>query len=304
MKSPLCKTGKFQAADKTTLKLKDKAKLLVGLPLILQLCVVICLMFLMHDAEVKQAQKLQADAIIFEAGNLQRTMHDAGIAIGGYSITRSTIYGERAAHIVDEAIPAQLEKLKQVVQGNPRQEAAMARLERETNIGMKMLQNARRGIADSSQAMGFRRVRDLYNELKDVTNNMGREIDSITSESQAIQEATAGAWEQSKWFVRFFMFLALGGNLLIAFGLYTYFNSSITKRLALVAENVSRALKHESLARTVTGRDEIAELDKNVHALANQMLDSSVPAMKDSATGQQEPYISQSIKPKDEINQV
>jgi CHASE3 domain sensor protein len=297
-------------ADKRTLKLKDKAKLMVGLPMIVQLAVVLCLMWLLHDGEVKQAQQMQANAVIFESGNLLRTMHDAGIAIGGYCITRTTIYADKFDQMMGRqrdqgVIGDHLHKLRDLVKGNPRQEIAMARLEEQTQAGIELLKNARHSIGYSSQMQGFRQVRDLYSELKDVTSNMGREIDSITAESHAVQENSAAAWEQSKWLVRFFMFLALGGNILIALALYSYFNSSVVRRLAIVADNVSRAMRREPLSQRLAGCDEIADLDQNLHVLSSGLpAESSLSLAEESPTGQPGQAFGQSIKSKDEINQL
>lgn len=272
MKSPFSKfKNKYQSpGSRRTLKLNDKAKLIVGIPLLLQLSLILALLALMHDAETKQFQQMRANAIIFESGNLQRAVHDAGIAIGGYSITKNPFYGQRSEKIV-ESIPLELDKLRELVRGNYRQERAFGELERSTLVGLGMLKRAHSSIKDSSQAIGVRRVRDLYNELKDVTADMGNSIDSITNESRAVQEASAIQYERSKWAVRFFMFLSLGGSILIAFAFFSYFNSAITRRLAVVADNVARALRNEQLGRPLSGTDEIAQLDQTVRAMSNQM---------------------------------
>jgi CHASE3 domain sensor protein len=272
VKSPFSKIkNRYQSpGTRRTLKLNDKAKLIVGIPLLLQLSLILALLTLMHDAETKQFQQMRANAIIFESGNLQRAVHDAGIAIGGYSITKNAFYGQRSEKIV-ASIPLELDKLRELVRGNYRQERAFGELERSTRVGLDMLKRAHSSIKDSSQAIGVRRVRDLYNELKDVTADMGNAIDSITNESRAVQTASAEQYERSKWAVRFFMFLSLGGSILIAFAFLSYFNSAITRRLSVVADNVARALRNEQLGRPLAGTDEIAQLDQTVRAMSNQM---------------------------------
>lgn len=272
MKSPLSNyKSKYQSHKGRTLPVGHKGRLIVFASALVQLWLLVCLFYMMHDAEDKQFQQMHANAIIFEAGNLQRLMHDAGIAIGGYSITKNSMYGQRSEEIVDKIRP-QLTTLHNLVAGDRKMEMSMVRLETETKKGVNMLKNARVGIRDSSQAMGFRRVRDLYMELRDVTNNMGKEIETITESSRITQEESAASWENAKFMVRFFMFLSLGGTIVLAFALLAYFNSSITKRLAVVADNATRAIRGEPLARPLSGTDEIAQIDQRLHSLSTQLL--------------------------------
>lgn len=268
MKSPFASNkNKYQSAQRRSLSVPNKGKLIIAVPLALQVVFIVCLTGLMHDAESKQWQQMHANAVIFEAGNLQRIMHDAGIAIGGYSITKNDMYGQRSSQIID-SIPDHLYKLRKLVVGNPRQQIAMQNLERETMHGLQMLRNARQSIKDSSQAQGMRRIRDLYDELRDTTNRMGEQIDSITNESRAVQEASSTSWERAKWAVRFFMFMALGINCLVALVLWSYYNRAVCARLAAVAENASKALRNEHLPKPVSGGDEISRLDVAIHSLA------------------------------------
>lgn len=273
MKSPFSSyKSKYQSRmDRRTLQVGHKGSLIIFASAVVQLGLLLGLFYMMHDAEQKQFQQMHANAIIFEAGNLQRLVHDAGIAIGGYSITKNAMYGERSEKIVASIRP-QLTKLHNLVVGDRKLEMSMVRLENETNTGIDMLNNAREGIRDSSQTQGFRRVRDLYNELRDVTNSMGVEIETITASSIATQEMSTASYEHAKFMVRFFMYLSLGGTVVLAFALLAYFNSSITKRLKVVADNATRAMRGEALARPLTGTDEIAQIDQRLHTLSTQLL--------------------------------
>lgn len=309
MKSPFSQfKNKYQSpGTRRTLKLRDKAKLIIGVPLLLQLSLILAILALMHDAETKQFQQMRANAIIFESGNLQRAIHDAGIAIGGYSLSKNAFYGQRSEKIV-ASIPNELDKLEELVRGNYRQERAFADLKRATNVGLEMLRRAHSSIRGSSQVIGVRRVRDLYIELKGVAADMGAAIDKITEESRAVQDASAIQYERSKWAIRFFMFLSLGGSVLIAFAFFSYFNSSITRRLAVVAENVAKALRNEQLGRPLTGTDEIAQLDQTVRAMSSQMPffpppasaasveDESLAETESDATGSQKISLSDDLK--------
>jgi len=80
---------------------------------------------------------------------LSKCFYDCGIAIGGYSITKSPLFADRFERIKRD-IPRELEELKAAVgSDNEKQLRTIARLEKITAEGLTMLNSARVAIDDN-----------------------------------------------------------------------------------------------------------------------------------------------------------
>ncbi len=76
------------------LKIVHKGAILVLVPLLFELVFLAVLTELLHRAEVEVQRQVRSKAIISQANTLSKLFYDAGVAMGGYSITKSPLFSD------------------------------------------------------------------------------------------------------------------------------------------------------------------------------------------------------------------
>ena len=127
------------------LKISQKGLILVLVPLACQLMFFVGLSVLLQQSEVEVQRQIRSKAIISRANSLSKLFYDAGVAMGGYSITKSPLFADRYDKIVRQ-IPLDLNDLKEEVGGNPKQQLIVSRIETITAKGVKLLAEAKAEI--------------------------------------------------------------------------------------------------------------------------------------------------------------
>lgn len=206
---------------KLELKIKHKGLILVAVPLLFELIFLAVLSGLLRQAEYKTWQEMHSKTVVYESGNLSRQFHDAGIAMGGYALTKSPLFRERFDSIVS-SIPREFKHMQKLVGRNPSLKESLQRLEHYTNSGLKLLSKAREAIENGSE--GISRVRGLYSEMKSVNKNISSELDFLTEESRKIEEDGPNARKRSDFFVKGFLTAGVLFNVGLTFFLSHFFS--------------------------------------------------------------------------------
>src|SRR5919201_1100386 len=76
---------------KVNLKLSHKGLIIVAIPLIFEIIFLLTLSALLRQAEIEVQRQIRSKAIISQANTLSKLFYDAGVAMGGYSITKSPL---------------------------------------------------------------------------------------------------------------------------------------------------------------------------------------------------------------------
>lgn len=254
------------------LKIKHKGLILVAVPLLFELVFLAVLSGLLRQADYKTWQEMHSKTVVYESSALSRLFHDAGIAMGGYALTKSPLFRERFDSIVS-SIPREFKHLQKLVGRNSSQKGSLKRLETYTNSGLHLLSTARDAIEIGGE--GVSRVRSLYSEMKGVSKNISTELDNLTAESRKIEEDGPNARKQSDQMVRIFLAIGVLFNIGLAFVLSYFFSNGITKRLFILTDNANRLARAEQLSDPIKGTDEIAHLDAVFHNMADALAEAS-----------------------------
>ncbi len=259
-------------AMQVELKIKHKGLILVAVPLLFELVFLAVLSGLLRQADYKTWQEMHSKTVVYESSALSRLFHDAGIAMGGYALTKSPLFRERFDSIVS-SIPREFKHLQKLVGRNSSQKGSLKRLETYTNSGLHLLSTARDAIEIGGE--GVSRVRSLYSEMKGVSKNISTELDNLTAESRKIEEDGPNARKQSDQMVRVFLAIGVLFNIGLAFVLSYFFSNGITKRLFILTDNANRLARAEQLSDPIKGTDEIAHLDAVFHNMADALAEAS-----------------------------
>jgi CHASE3 domain sensor protein len=126
-----------------------KGLILVLVPLGCNLLFLTAFAILLQQSEAEVERQMRSKAIIAQANQLSKSFYDCGVAMGGYSITKSPLFAERFERIKRD-IPQELSQLKVAVgHDNDKQLRTVARLEKITADGLAILNHAKASIDDN-----------------------------------------------------------------------------------------------------------------------------------------------------------
>lgn len=148
------------------------------------------LMFLLHlqVAAFKESDDLyNARALVNQANGLSRSFYDAGMAMGGYSITKKDPFKERFYEIVGR-VPDRTRRLTQYVCGNQQKLQSIQRLEQIVQNGLSVLEDARRAIDEPLYFWQFR-ARHMYKQIRQLADQLQDELKVLTVEDRRLLDA-------------------------------------------------------------------------------------------------------------------
>ncbi|MDR3615082.1 MAG: PAS domain S-box protein [Candidatus Obscuribacterales bacterium] len=252
------------------LSLATKGSFIVLAPLAVEMVFVIVLGFFLNQAEMEVQRQIRSKAIIAQANTLSKMFYDAGVAMGGYSITKSPLFSDRYTKIVAQ-IPKDLDELKTLVGDNARQQVILQNLQKITETGLQLLNEAKHAIDDSQVDVAQFRARHMYKEIRQLADKLQTELHGLTEDEEKIanQNPDISNWHQH--LVKVWLVIGVIVNVLLAVGLSLFFNRDITRRLNIMTDNSLRLARGDPLHRLVGGSDELSALDGTFHDMAEAL---------------------------------
>lgn len=259
---------------KINLKISHKGFILVLVPLVFELFFLIVLSVLLQQAEFEVQRQVRSKAIISQANALSKLFYDAGVAMGGYSITKSPLFSDRYDKIVRQ-IPVDLQELKNLVGDNDKQQQILIRLQTITSDGLKILGEAKSAIDDNRVDVAQFRARHMYKQIRQLADQLQDELKGLTEDERKIESESPEQQNRSRAAVKMFLVFGVIANITVAFALLSYFIRTISGRLSVVTENSLRLARGQRLKPPLTGNDEIAQLDDAFRSMAESLAEAS-----------------------------
>lgn len=252
------------------LKLSHQGFILVLIPLIFELIFLALLTALLGQAEIEVQKQIRSKAVIAQANTLSKLFYDAGVAVAGYSITRSPLFSDRYNKIVRQ-IPQDLHELKGIVGDNVHQQQILHNLEQITVTGLTILNEAKSAIDQNRLDIAQFRARHMYKDIRSLADRLQEELHALTEDERRIENEGPGAQNRSKLIVKLCLSVGVVFNILLAVGLAFVFNKGIAYRLNILTDNTIRLARGQPLNPSVAGTDEIAHLDNVFHTMADAL---------------------------------
>jgi PAS domain S-box-containing protein len=256
------------------LKISHKGFILVLVPLVFELVFLIVLSVLLQQAEFEVQRQVRSKAIISQANALSKLFYDAGVAMGGYSITKSPLFSDRYDKIVRQ-IPLDLQELQGLVGDNDKQQVILGRLKTITTDGLKILGEAKAAIDDNRVDVAQFRARHMYKQIRQLADQLLDELKGLTEDERRIESESPEQQNRSRAAVKMFLVFGVVLNIAIAFLLLYYFLRSISTRLSTVTDNSFRLARGQKLRPPLAGNDEIAQLDDAFRSMAEALAEAS-----------------------------
>ncbi len=251
---------------KLQLKLSHKGIILVTVPLVFATVFLLILTLLLNQAEKEIQAQIRAKALVTEAGELQKSFYDAGVAMAGYSITKSPLFADRFDSILKQ-IPKILDSLNSLVGDNPKQQQILAELKSIANSALKILSEAKTALATDEIDIAQMKSRNVYQQARALTDKLKVTINDLTADEEQLVNKKNSPID-SKLQVKIFLAIGFLINIIIAVLLALFFSKGIGKRIEILTDNSIRLARGQELNALVSGNDEIAQLDKVFHAMA------------------------------------
>lgn len=124
-------------------------------------------------------EQARCDAVIAQASALSKLFYDAGVAMGGYSITKNKEFGERYAKITSQ-IPLDLAELKKLEDGKPEARASLERIESLVEGGLDELAKAKVAIDENRVDVAQFRARHMYKQVRQDADKIQDELRGLT----------------------------------------------------------------------------------------------------------------------------
>jgi PAS domain S-box-containing protein len=256
------------------LKLLHKGILLVAVPCVFSFVLLSILAILLHMTEVEVQRQVRSKEIIAQANSFSKLFYDVGIAMAGYSITKSPLFSDRYEKIVKQ-IPRDLENLKSLVGDNPRQLQILENLRKITATGLQLLDEAKKAIDDNQVDVAQFRARHMYKEIRALADRLQDELRALTEDERRIENESPLTRNLSKFFVVAVLGFGVATNFVLAFVLAHVFSKEIGRRLDVLTDNSIRLAKGDALNAPLAGGDEIAKLDEMFHSMAAALNEAS-----------------------------
>ncbi|CAN5533141.1 hypothetical protein BH11CYA1_BH11CYA1_06400 [soil metagenome] len=134
-----------------------------------------CLVFCALQVEHELAEQVKAREIVVACDILSKSLYEAGVAIGGYSITRSEMFAHRFAEI-SKQVTTSLGELKELVGTNQAKQTVFERIESNARDQLKILTETKASIDSKAADVGQFRARHMYKNVRSSLDDLKQQI--------------------------------------------------------------------------------------------------------------------------------
>jgi signal transduction histidine kinase len=250
------------------LSIAKKGFILISVPLIFELVFVLSLGLLLDHSRHDAQELNESRAFVSSISDLTKDFLDLGISLAAYRSTKGKRFVQQYDAIYSQ-LPAKFAVLEKTNANRPERLKHLEKL-KAAGKNLTELTQAFRRPTDSAMVylldpLAYRqKVSDAYAAFMDETK-------AISVEENQLQQNSPGA--ESKLRNDLFICICAGivVSIAITVALVLFFAKGITQRMSLLVDNYRRFGQKTPLLPPVGGEDEITDLDKNFHRMANKL---------------------------------
>jgi signal transduction histidine kinase len=246
-----------------------KGLLLVAIPLLAQLLFLGILLKMRYDQLDAQRLALHSKEVIAQTEAAFRSLMQARSSVRSLALTGDTTFAQPPGQAQQQSLSL-LKGLRDRVSDNPPQQAKVERMRDQAEQALTQLDGIRllaRRPETREQALAALRKPQTLHLLDDVRAT----IDDFLAEEERLDEqrrlTLKSTTLEQNWMLAAGGLLAVLSTLALAF----LFSRGIGQRLSVLMDNVRRLAAGEELAAPLTGRDELSQLDRVFHEMADTL---------------------------------
>jgi len=252
------------------LNLTQKGIILVSVPLIFELAFVGLLAGLWWQSEDARDRMAQSRAILADIHELPRCLYEAVTYLMQWRMTRNPVLIGRSDETVKQVktIFADMDRL---AKNNERQQEHVRKLKAYGDTCLYLVDQYKLSIGAEQGGSAIKSPTDFYFQSLRAFQPLVRESKAFEEEETAILKRDPEADLKARALLQVVFIAGLVANIGITVVLSFFFSQGIVKRLAVVSDNSMRLASRAPLREPMPGRDEVANLDKVLHAVADAL---------------------------------
>ena len=262
-------TSREKAPFGTSMPLVIKGLLLVAIPAIFELAFVAVLSNSLNEMEQARHQELHYRKMATEASKVTKAVFYA-TSVGADA--NSTIAWQHLDNCYKEWRESQ-DELEKLVSDDPRTKTEFKKLKvqsRKINAFRKNLIERRRTGGDEGVSAGMAARLNYLPPVIALTVHLRRILNYAE-----FRESEGPEIEVKRLQLQFVLIgVGLLVNVLTSLGIAAFFSLSISRRIFIMVDNTERLSSDEPLNGIMGGADEIADLDRSFHRVANALRDA------------------------------
>lgn len=252
----------------TKAKVAYKGLLMIAVPLILLLIFVGLVVRVKHQSESAEVLARHSQEIISVSQSLLAHIAETESAVRGYVISGQDAFVNSYARS-SESVARTTTQLQSLVSDNPLQASSARKIEQLTTQRLDRLSAQVRLVMTGNKKQAEEGVKtgtgaDLMNQIRAEMGVFLREEGRLDAERRQIVDTS---WERLSWL----LVAGTAAAILLASILTLLFSGGISKRLQRLRDNAINLAAGKKLAPRLTGHDEIAELDRVFHEMAESL---------------------------------
>jgi signal transduction histidine kinase len=257
----------------------QKGLFLVAVPLVCELFFVFVLVTLHRQAEAEVQRDVTSKTIIEHADVLMIDILNSGTATSTYALN---IHKDKATAmrafdqygVIDRQILDEFETLKKLVKDKPQENGQLESI-RETYDRYKEVGKEGVDLFNKKDTMPplefnvklFGSIHRINAYLKEISSQMN----DFLATAKMVEIESPQAQQRNRSLIENFLFAGIAFNIALAVALALWFSRDIASRLKVINENTLQLAKGKPLNPLVPGIDEIANVDKVFHEMADKL---------------------------------
>jgi|AGTN01.2.fsa_nt_gi Serine/threonine protein kinase len=141
--------------------------------------------FSIWDYDRVSRQVTHANAMVNEANSLSQMVYDAGVAMGGYSITKSPLFSDRF-NTFTQKIPLTLNKIARLDSTDRNHDEEIQAIKKLCTQSLKLLGESKAAIDDNRIDVAQFRSRHMYAELRSNADALQAKLKDLTKDDRAL----------------------------------------------------------------------------------------------------------------------
>lgn len=248
----------------------------MAIPLSVQIVSVIVLATMLDNAQAETTRVQQSHAITNQSLMIAKQIYDAEYQLYIYmeAYKAEETRDPRTAALFDELaskIPKQLIELRKLVSDRPQERQIAARMTRSSLSLLQLMLQMKRSIDRGERMEGVFVLGALMAHTMGPLNQISRQLDELIA-LQDKDKALEQAATRNRDMVQHLLYISVGINCIVVLVLLNVFNRGTISRLMVLMDNTRRLASQQPLNPLLSGKDEIAELDRVFHEVTDAMM--------------------------------
>lgn len=239
------------------------------MPVLFEMLFVGLLTYLLHEADVEIQREKKSKAVIEATDQLTRSIMDAATAAGAFNVTKNTFFERRMNHAA-AIVSDQLRTLELLLRDDPKQMANLDNIRNVTKSGLDLMLKLKTD-EDQGNTLGALIGGPRFKGVGNFTTNLSWATRRLLDAERPLELASIERQQRAREYVGIVLVFGMALNIALAILLALFFSRGITRRLGTVMENTALLPTGAPLKPLLKGTDEIAELDRVFHRMAERL---------------------------------